>query len=105
MNPYDTYFTPPNPDPRKEFLRRGSPRALGNGWVEFVISEYATREKRTRCLIHCEDISSVDEGYDIETRDDREWCLVHLKNGHHYYVKATYDEMKKLLTSREGAAK
>lgn len=94
---FDAYFTPPNPDPREEFLRRGSPRALGNGWVEFVKSDYATLQKRTRVLIHCNDISSVDEGYDIERCDEREWCAVHLKDGNHYYVKATYDEMKKLL--------
>lgn len=101
MNPYSTaFFLPPKPaqpDPRKEFLRKGSPRAIGNGWYEFVISDYATLEKRTRCLIHCEDISSVDEGYDIERRNEYDWCEVHLKNGQHYYVKATYDELKNLL--------
>lgn len=105
MNPYDTYFTPPNPDPREEFLRRGSPRVLGKGWVEFVKSYDAAREKRARVLIHCDDISSVDEGYDIERREEHDWCAVHLKDGNHYYVKATYDEMKKLLTSRKGKTK
>ncbi len=96
--PYsDAYFLPPKPDPRKEFLQKGSPRAIDNGWVEFVVSDYATLERRTRVLIHCEDISSVDEGYDIERRNVYDWCTVHLKNGNHYHVKATYDEMKKLL--------
>lgn len=56
-------------------------------------------------MIHCDDISSVDEGYDIKRCDEREWCTVNLKNGNHYYVKATYDEMKKLLTSRGGKTK
>lgn len=101
--PYsDAYFTVPKPDPREEFLREGSPRVLGNGWVEFVTSKYATLERRTRVLIHRDNISSVDEGYDIERCDEREWCMVHLKNSKNYYVKATYDEMKKLLTSRKG---
>ena len=108
-NPYeDAYFLPPKPakpDPRKEFREKGSPRARGNGWVEFVKSDYATLVKRTRALIHCDDISSVDEGYDIQRWDEREWCVVHLKNGNHYFVKATYDEMKKLLTSRKGKTK
>lgn len=101
---YDTYFATSKLDPRKEFLRKGSPRVLGNGWVEFVMCKYSL-EKRTRVLIHCNDIVSVDEGYDIKRCDEREWCVVHLKNGNHYYVKATYDEMKKLLTRRKGKTK
>ena len=109
MNPYeDAYFLPPKPAklvPREEFLQKGIPRALGNGWVEFVRSDYATLERRARSLVHCDDISSVDEGYDIERYNERGWCTVHLKNSNKYYVKATYDEMKELLTSRKGDAK
>ena len=96
----DGYFLPPKPDPRKAILEKGSPRELGNGWVEFVTSEYATREHRTRVLIDLKDLSSVDEDYEPEKWNGRAWCEIHLKNGKSYTVKATYDEMMGLLTKR-----
>lgn len=96
----DGYFLPPKPDPRKEALKSGSPRKLGNGWVEFVTSRYATRERRTRVLIDLKDLSSVDEDYEPEKWNGRDWCEIHLKNGKSYTVKATYDEMRGLLTKK-----
>ena len=96
----DSYFLPPKPDPRKEILEKGRPRELGNGWVEFVTSRYATRERRTRVLIDLKDLSSVDEDYEPEKWNGRAWCEIHLKNGKTYTVKATYDEMMGLLTKR-----
>ena len=45
---------------------------LRNGWVEFVTSGYATREKRTRVLIDLRDLSSVDEDYEPEKWNGRD---------------------------------
>lgn len=98
----ELYFSRPKPpplDPRKEFLKNGSPHVLGNGWVEFTTSEYATREKRTRVMVDLRDISSIEESYEPEKWGDDGWQYISLKNGKTYTVKATYDEMMSLVAT------
>lgn len=98
---YLSHLRPPPLDPRKEFLKNGSPRVLGNGWVEFTTSEYATREKRTRVMIDLKDLSSIEESYEPEKWENGDWQYIILKNGKTYTVKATYDEMMSLVARKK----
>lgn len=91
---------PPQPDLRKEFLNKGGPRVLGNGWVEFATSGFATRERRTRVMIDLKDLSSVEESYEQEKWGNGDWQHISLKNGKTYIVKATYDEMMDLIAKK-----
>ena len=86
-------------------LKRGarilnSPPTVKGKWIEFVTSDYATRERRTRILIDPDDISGIKENYDFGYRD---WCRIFMKNGNDYQVLSSYDDMVELLASLKEA--
>lgn len=69
-----------------------SPAAIGGKWIQFVCTDYATRERRTRVLISQDEISEVKQDYELEC-----WCSIFTTNGHQYHVKAPYEEVVEIL--------
>lgn len=97
----DNDFLPPTPKPKaKDRDLNAKPIDKGNGWIEFVTSKYSTRERRTRILVDRNDISNVEENYDLEEWQNRDWCSIQLKSGGKHEVLGTYDEIVKLLTAK-----
>lgn len=79
-----------------------SPPTVKGKWIEFVASDYTTRERRTRILIDPDDISGIKENYDFVYRD---WCGIFMKNGNDYQVLSSYDDLVELLASLKEAKK
>ena len=73
------------------------PPSISNGWIMFTTTEYATRERRAHALVKLNDISSVDENYDLDKYGNSYWCKVNLSNGKSYEVLASYDKLCELL--------
>ena len=96
MNPYDTYYNCKSAKGRDLDFQ---PRIRG-GMLEFVCTDYATRERRTRVLIDPDDISSVKEHYDLDKYQNDRWCKVVIKgSGDSYEVMSSYDTLSDLLVS------
>ena len=95
--PRDNDFLPPKPKTNGRNLK-AKPVDKGNGWIEFVTTKYATRERRTRILVDKNDIANVEEDYDLDRWENRDWCSIQLKSsGEQHQVLGTYDEIVKLL--------
>ena len=97
--PRDTdVFLQPKPKANEKRNLKAKPIDKGNGWIEFVTTEYATREKRTRILVDKNDIANIEENYDLDEGQNRDWCSIQLKSsGKSHEVLGTYDEIVKLL--------
>lgn len=96
MNPYDTYY---NCKSAKRRDLEFQPRVKGE-MIEFVCTDYATREKRTRVLIDPDDISSIKEHYDLDQYKNDCWCKVVIKgSGSSYEVLSSYDTLSDLIVS------
>jgi hypothetical protein len=92
-------FLRPKPKANEKRNLKAKPIDKGNGWIEFVTTKYATREKRTRILVDKNDIANVEENYDLDEWKNRDWCVIKLKSGGEHQVYANYDELAKLLTA------
>lgn len=100
---WERQFIPSGSQGGKSTARLDSPPTIIGGMVEFVCSDYATRERRTRVLIDPDDISSVKENYDLDQYQNNHWCNVYIKGtGGHYQVLSDYDSLVKLLVSIKG---
>ena len=74
-------------------------------WIEFLTTEYATREKKTHVLIDMNEISNIKEHYEPERFGNNRWCLVFLKNGQEYEVCSTYEGLVEILTDSRSSKK
>lgn len=77
------------------------PTVKGEGWLDAITTDYATRERRTRVLLNLDSISDVKESYDVERYGNYRWCKVSLENGNTYEIYATYDELMDILAKRK----
>lgn len=96
MMPFEYYHSCRNANKQELDFQ---PRIRG-GMLEFVCTDYATRERRTRVLIDPSDISHIKELYDPEQYGNRNWCKVFLRgSGEFYEVLSSYDNLAELLAS------
>ena len=96
MNPYNSYYNCKSAKGRDLDFQ---PRIRG-GMLEFVCTDYATRERRTRVLIDPNDISNIKEHYDLDQNQNDRWCKVVIKgSGDTYEVLSSYDTLSDLLVA------
>lgn len=74
-----------------------SPKVIGDKWIQFCCTDFATRERRTKVLLCKDEISEVKQNYDLDQYDNKYWCDIVMCNGKVYDVKATYEEVVEIL--------
>jgi hypothetical protein len=99
MGYYDQFKRNYNDQYKRNYYAK--PTVKGEGWLDAITTDYATRERRTRVLLKLDSISDVKESYDVEQYGNDRWCKVSLENGNSYEIYATYDELMDILSNHK----